>query len=747
MSTGIGSRRGQRPVWERPEATSWRSATKAVAAPEAPAKRAPAPKAERPAPPGLGPVKVKTAPAPKEKGGKGFRLDIQGLRAIAIILVVLYHAHIPGVTGGYIGVDIFFVISGFLITGQLLGEVDRRGTLSIAAFYARRVKRLLPLSTLVLVSTVIAAWALLVPLQATTVLHDALYTAGYGMNYHLAVEGTNYLQAASAVSPLQHYWSLAVEEQFYFVWPFLLLIISVVAARRRHLLLTGLLLVVVGVSLFLCVTMTKTALPWAYFSLPTRAWELAIGALIAVNLARLSRLPSGAAAAMTWAGIAAMLGAAFVYTDATVFPGIAAAVPVLGCAAVIAGGCARPAFGAERILRNGVAQGIGRLSYGWYLWHWPILIIAEAKVGHSLSTTTNLALIAAALIISRVTYSLVEEPVRKIRALSERPWRGIALGLALSGVSVAVALAAIATLPSSIGHGRAVVVHAVQAAGAEQTVERVVAASVNIGAVPRNLTPALGKATTDLPVSQTDGCWVGVLATAPSPHPCFYGDVHAKTTIVLYGDSHADQWLPAFIALGRQHHWRVMDLTKASCPPGFNGIYDPSLKRTYTECDAWHQAALSRIAALHPNLVVMSEAVSTGGLRGADSVWAHAASTAVGGLHRQGIPTLFLGDTPRTKIDGPACVAANLGNAAQCELNQSYAYYYPARRAAVMAAARGAGAHTFDVNPLFCSSSKCMAVIGSYLVYRDSSHVTATYARWLAPALLAPVRQALGSRP
>ncbi|HWF74233.1 MAG TPA: acyltransferase family protein [Solirubrobacteraceae bacterium] len=705
-----------------------------------------APKADPPAPLAPAPAKVTPQAAPAKGPGQRFRLDIQGLRAIAILLVVLYHAHIPGISGGYIGVDIFFVISGFLITGQLLGEVDRRGTLSIAAFYARRVKRLLPVSTLVLVSTVVASWVLLVPLQASTVLHDALYTAGYGMNYHLAIEGTNYLQAASAVSPLQHYWSLAVEEQFYFVWPLLLLVISVVAARRRHVLLTGLLLIVVGVSLALCVHMTTTSLPWAYFSLPTRAWELAIGALVAVNVARLGRLPAGVAAAMTWAGLAAIIGAALVYTDATVFPGIAAALPVLGCAAVIAGGCAFPAWGAERVLRNGVAQGIGRLSYGWYLWHWPILIIAEEKVGHSLSTTTNLALIAAALLISRVTYSLVEEPVRKIRSLSERPWRGIALGLALSAVSVSVALVAIATLPSSVGHGRAVLVKAVHGVNAEQAVARVVAASVNTTAVPRNLTPALSKATTDLPVSQTDGCWVGILATAPSPKPCFYGDVHAKTTIVLYGDSHADQWLPALITLGRQHHWRVLDLTKASCPPGFNGIYDPSLKRTYTECDTWHQAALRKIAAVHPNLVVMSEAVSTGGLRGTDSVWAGAATTAVGGLHRQGIATLFLGDTPRTKIEGPACVAANLSDATQCELNQGYAYYYPARRAAVMNAARAAGAQIFDVNPLFCSSNKCMAVIGNFLVYRDSSHITATYARWLAPALLQPIKQALGTK-
>jgi SGNH domain (fused to AT3 domains)/Acyltransferase family len=544
---------------------------------------------------------------------------------------------------------------------------------------------------------------------------------------------------------LQHYWSLAVEEQFYFVWPLVLLIISVVAARRRHVLLTALLLIVVGVSLVLCVKDTNTSLPWAYFSLPTRAWELAIGALVAVNVARFGRVPKGVAAAMTWAGLAAILGAAFVYTDATVFPGIAAALPVLGCAAVIAGGCAHPAFGAERVLRNGVAQGIGRLSYGWYLWHWPILILAEEKVGHNLSTTTNLVLLAVALLISRITYSLVEEPVRKMRSLAERPWKGIALGLGLSAVSVSVALLAIATLGSSVGHGRAVVVHAVQGVNAEQAVERVVAASVNITAVPRNLAPVLAKATTDLPVSQRDGCWVGILGTAPSPYPCFFGDSSAKTTIVLYGDSHADQWLPALTVLGREEHWRVLDLTKASCPPGFSHIYDQSLKRTYTECDAWHRAAIRKIAALHPNLVVMSEAVSTGGLRASSSVWAKAATTAVGGLTRQGIPTLFLGDTPRTKIAGPACVAANLSDAAQCELNQGYAYYYPQRRVDVLNAARAAGAHTFDPNPLFCSAGKCMAVIGKFLVYRDSSHITATYARWLAPTLLEPIKLALGS--
>ena len=717
----LPSPRRPEPAWKRPATSARRSAPLAT-------KRA----AEPPTPAG---------PAPR--AGQRFRLDIQGLRAIAIVLVVLYHAHLPGLTGGYIGVDVFFVISGFLITGQLLGEVDRRGKLSLVGFYARRIKRLLPLSTLVLVCTVVASWVLLVPLQATTVLHDALYTAGYGMNYHLAIEGTNYLQAASAVSPFQHYWSLAVEEQFYFVWPLLLLVISVVAARRRHVLLTALLLIIGAASLLLCVHMTKTSLPWAYFSLPTRAWELAIGALIAVNISLLRRLPGLVAAAITWAGLAAIVGSALLYTDATVFPGIAAAVPVLGCAAVIAGGCAHPAWGAERVLRNGVAQGLGKISYGWYLWHWPLLILAEEKVGHSLSLATNLALVVAALLISCVTYVCVEKPVRELRSLSTRPWRGIALGLALSAVSVSVAVVAIATLPSSVGHGRAVTVHALHEVAPEQSVERVVAASVGTTSVPSNLTPTLANVTNDLPVSQTDGCWVGILGTAPSAKPCFFGDLQAKTTIVLYGDSHADQWLPALMVLGREHHWRILSLTKASCPPGFNHIFDPSLKRAYTECDAWHRAAARRIAALHPNLVVMSEAVSTGGPRFSRSAWTGAATSAVGSLRRQGVPVLFLGDTPRTKIVGPACVAANLSDAAQCELNQSYAYYYPGRRAAVMAAAKAAGAHTFDPDPLFCSVGKCMAVIGNFLVYRDSSHITATYARWLAPVLFAPVQQAL----
>jgi hypothetical protein len=469
---------------------------------------------------------------------------------------------------------------------------------------------------------------------------------------------------------------------------------------------------------------------------------------VAVNVGLLARLPAKVAATMTWAGLAGIIASALLYTDATLFPGIAAAVPVLGCALVIAGGCAHPPWGAERILRNGFAQGIGRLSYGWYLWHWPILILVEEKVGHGLSVGTNLALVAGALLLSRISYGIVEEPVRKLRSLSDRPWRGILLGLTLSATAVGITLLGTATLRSSVGAGRAVAVHAVTG---EAMVEQVVAASVHTTAVPRNLTPTLATATRNLPDSQTDGCFTGLLGTAPSPKPCFYGDLHAKTTIVLYGDSHAEQWLPALEVLGRAHRWRILLLAKASCPPGFSGIYDPSLQRTYTECDAWHQAANAKIAALHPKLVIMSEAVSTGGLRAGTGVWTGAATTAVETLRNQGIHTLFVGDTPRTKNIGPACVAENLGNATACELNQGYAYYFPARRAAVLTAARAAGAQTFDVNPLFCSAGKCMAVIGKYLVYRDSAHITADYARWLAPALYEPIHQALvaatGKRP
>ncbi|GGN80766.1 hypothetical protein GCM10010112_56610 [Actinoplanes lobatus] len=237
----------------------------------------------------------------------GFRPDIEGLRAIAVTLVVLGHAGVPGLAGGYVGVDVFFVISGCLITALLLRELDRTGTVSLAGFYARRATRLLPASTVVAVATLIGAWLWLPPTRFASISTDALFSTFYGINWRLAAEGTDYFNAAADPSPLQHLWSLAVEEQFYLVWPLLLLVVT---GRRSLRIVLG---AVIAASLAVSVWQSGAAVSWAYFGAHTRAHELAIGALVAVSAGALARLPRAVATSLAWAGIAAVLIAALTW--------------------------------------------------------------------------------------------------------------------------------------------------------------------------------------------------------------------------------------------------------------------------------------------------------------------------------------------------------------------------------------------------------------------------------------------------
>ncbi|HZE39724.1 MAG TPA: acyltransferase, partial [Stackebrandtia sp.] len=379
-----------------------------------------------------------------EPAGITFRPDIEGLRAVAVGAVVLGHAGAPFFHGGYVGVDVFFVISGFLITSLLLRERLGTGRISIKGFYARRVTRLLPASALVVAATLVASWLWLPATRFASIVGDALASAFYLVNDRLAVSGTDYLNADAAPSPLQHFWSLAVEEQFYFVWPVLLIVLTVAWRHRtsiRRKPIAAVLAVLVVVSLAISVVQTSASAPWAYFGTQTRVWELALGALVAVAANRLSAIRSGPAAALTWCGLAAVAVSVLWFDDATAYPGYAAALPVVGAAAVIAGGCARPRGGAGLLLDTGPFQFLGKISYGYYLWHWPVLMIGPAALGVAASLKVNLALVAGALVLALLSYHLIENPVRRRKILKQKPWRGIGLGAALSAGTAAIAVA------------------------------------------------------------------------------------------------------------------------------------------------------------------------------------------------------------------------------------------------------------------------------------------------------------------
>jgi len=361
-----------------------------------------------------------------------FRPDVEGLRAVAVLLVVLYHANVPGVPSGFVGVDVFFVISGFLITSLLLRERFESNSTSIPRFYARRARRILPASSLVVLVTLFATYHWLGFIVGNRVAVDAKWTALFTANIHFAAVGTTYLGSQLPPSPLQHMWSLGVEEQFYLIWPTLFLVTTFffkkTPLRRRLGFVLG---TIVVASLAWSVIQSSQNSVWAYFSPLTRAWELALGGLIAVASPLLRRLPAPVAAAMSVVGILGVICAGFAFNQYTPYPGSAAALPCFSAAALIAAGCAVVDGPAEKLLKHTSLQWVGERSYSLYLWHWPILVIAEERLGHALPVWENLLLVAFALALAAVSYRLLENPVRRAKFLQRRTMASLLVGGAL----------------------------------------------------------------------------------------------------------------------------------------------------------------------------------------------------------------------------------------------------------------------------------------------------------------------------
>ncbi|MBV1855036.1 acyltransferase family protein [Catellatospora tritici] len=683
------------------------------------------------------------APAPTRRHRPdrqpAFRPDVEGLRALAVTVVVLFHAGLGVLSGGYVGVDVFFVISGFLITGHLLKEVRQTGTISISGFYARRALRLLPAATFVTAVTVLVSWLWLPPVRFAQIAGDALATTFYGMNYRLAVQGTDYLGSAQTPSPLQHFWSLAVEEQFYVVWPLLLVAAVLLTRRRPHLrprVVLAVFALIAAVSFGLSVWQTSVSAPWAYFGMQTRAWELAAGGLVAATVHRWERLPVRPAVALRWLGIAGILFAALTFTEATAFPGYAAALPVLATVLVLGAGCAHPW---STVLSLAPVQLTGRLSYGWYLWHWPVLVVAPYVFG-DLPTGKLIVLAGLSYLLAAATLRRIEDPLRSAPRLRRRPWHGIVLGVGLSSVLAAAAVAApVLVPPRSTGVGQGLDMSAAlrDATGAERQLINAVAAGADSRNVPANLTPTVDKAEVDVPQLYRDGC-DPAFTESDVRKPCMYGDTDAAVTMVLFGDSHAGHWFPPLEQIAKDRGWRLAVVTKSACSAASTLIYMPNMKRNYTECVQWRDAAVEYIRSLRPALVVMSsngngDAVDIG----ADQAvgWANAWRKTFSRLAQPGTRQVLISDTAWPAGDAPECVSAHLSNVDACHRPTQAAIGDGRRRALVAEAAVLDGVTVIDPLPWLCTQARCPVIVGNTLVYKDNSHLTATYAKLLTPVL------------
>jgi len=384
---------------------------------------------------------------------EGYRPDIDGLRAIAVGLILLYHAEVPGITGGYVGVDVFFVISGFLITGLLVKELGRTGRLDLPAFYARRARRILPASLLVLAATIIGTGIFFSPVGFDRSVPALVSAALYVPNVLFARQVVDYFHPLF-VSPVIHYWSLGVEEQFYVVWPAFLLI-GWQLARRRGPPLVAWVAAATALSLVLSLAATPAYPTQSFYLLPTRAWELGAGGLLAFAVQRLHALPPVVSNLAGVIGLAAIASSAVLFDASTQFPGWAAIVPVAGAALVIVGGGNARVGLPAAVLSTGILRYIGRISYSLYLWHWPLLVFARiALEGERKLVQVGVAM-AATIALSAVTYRWVEDPLRHGRLVGRRTSRNLAAAGVASALvaSLAIGGASLATQrfkPSSV---------------------------------------------------------------------------------------------------------------------------------------------------------------------------------------------------------------------------------------------------------------------------------------------------------
>ncbi|MEX5263378.1 acyltransferase family protein [Kocuria sp. CPCC 205231] len=665
------------------------------------------------------------APASAGPRKSGFRSDIQGLRAIAVLLVVFYHAGITTLSGGYVGVDVFFVISGFLITTHLLESLQKDGHIRLGAFYAKRARRILPAAFTVLLLTVAAAVMWMPPLQLEAVYKGAAATALYVPNMLFAREGTNYL-AETAPSVFQHYWSLGIEEQFYLVWPLLLMLIfRALKSEKRMLWAVGVLVVT---SFVLCVATMSVSQPWAFFSLPTRAWELGVGALIAfVMRAHTDRLAALRSGILAWLGLAGLLVVAFAYDSSTPFPSYFAAAPVLATALVIIGGVGRA--GPARLLSTRPMQFIGLISYSLYLVHWPLLVIPQSVAGLNdpLPLWATLGLGAASFPLAYLLYRFVEDPARKAKLLfGASPRRSL---LAVAGSSGLI----VVLVGVSMIFTQRVPLHMDRVAAVAPLVQ----GPVGTKFVPANLAPGLRAASEDIPAIYGDGCHRSYESADAAP--CRFGTESDAPVVALFGDSHAASWFPSLNAMAEKGRIRLDVYTKTGChsarlPTHLDGAL-------YESCMKWRSGVIDLIRSAKPDVIVLanySDRYQQTGMVDPENAWSNGLADTIQSLPEESQVSV-LADVPDMGHSPSICLSAHLQDTQDCSRPRENAFNTKLLQAE-KATVETVGAQYRDLTPYLCNHEVCPPVIGNQLVYRDAHHLTATFGE----SLEEPLGQELG---
>ena len=601
--------------------------------------------------------------------------QIQGLRAVAAILVTVFHARL--VPGGFIGVDIFYVISGYLITGLILREIEKTGTLDLRSFYQRRIKRLLPTSVFVLFVTAIFAWILFPPITRDALGRDLFAAAAYISNYLFAWWQNDYQNLNATPSPFIHYWSLAVEEQFYLVWPLFILFL---ARYGKKIVFAGIAITTL-LSLLFSIYLTQVAPIWAFYSLPTRAWELGFGALLLFlpeTKKKIRILP--------WLGFFGIAISSFNFNENTAFPGKNALVPVLATVFLMASIKYWPPLFND-LANSRLSQWLGAISYPLYLWHWPALVLPSSALGRPLRFYERFLCILLTIVLAHYTSKYVEEPLRHKNLSPRTIYKGAAYTTAVSlvaGVLISFTSSSIITTKGEVSYQFDLV----------QVMER--------------------------PGVYGDGCHVNYGETKSGY--CTYGDKESSKTIVLYGDSHAAQWFPTLDKMATERGIKLVSLTKSACPAVDAKRPDQGAFKQ-VHCTKWRENSIKRIAEIQPLAVITSSfqyfTPSNNKITRAQW-WNDGQRKLLKGLRGSTNNLIYISDTPRPLRDIPNCLASR--DSKVCDSTER----------SKVSVIRG-----FDVinpNPWLCSSY-CPAIVEGTVAYRDASHISVDMALKLLPKL------------
>ena len=682
-----------------------------------------------------------------------FRPDIEGLRALAVGLVVVLHVGVTAVSGGYVGVDVFFVISGFLITSLLIDEIRGTKRVSILGFYARRARRILPAACFILAVTVVVTYSQLGPLVGRTTAIDGQWAAGFAANFRFIRQGTDYFASTLPPSPLQHFWSLAVEEQFYLVWPSVLFGLVVAgrrfAARSTVILQAGLVAIVAG-SLYWSIHLSRMNPTSAYFSPFTRAWELGAGALIAVFSISIAHTHARLRAAATWIGLVLIAITAFTFSASTVFPGYAALLPVAGTALVVAGGIGRPPGSASLLLDLAPMRWLGKISFSLYLWHWPVIVIAEERSPTPLSNVARVACVLITVALSVATYYLIEHPLRSSPMLRPRSaltgWEKSRRALAVGGASILVAVAVSMYMnnralfainraartsviaPTSLSASSSLTAKE-RFATLQQQVQLLVQQGLALKRVPDDVNPPVLQMRMDptySPCLQDRG--------ETTVKPCTFGDRTSRDTLVVFGDSHAMMWMPALDTYAKQVGYRLLTVQKRACPiPAVEII---SQQGPYPQCSTWRKNALDYIRAAKPAAVVV--AFAREGVNFNLSLWLRGLQTTLHTLRDTGARVLEISNTPLLPQDPSLCLSRPNADPSACTGDYSYRHGVDSERPVV----RAAGATYIDAEPWYCFNGRCPVIIDNRIAYRDHDHLEPQYVNDLEPLLAAALTSA-----